>query len=91
MKELTKEDLKVGHVYSAKRKTTSGFFRLINDRQILHIGRELLDGAYVQYDSPTVKDGRHYPKVPIDKFLKWAKEDITDQIPKDLSWRTDRG
>ncbi|WP_315090329.1 hypothetical protein [Aggregatibacter segnis] len=89
MKNLTVEDLKVGHVYSAKRQTTTGFFRYINDRQILFIGYELIDGGYVQYDSPSVKNGSHYPKVSIEKFLKWAKEDVTDLMPKD-DWRVDR-
>ncbi len=88
MAELTREDLKVGHCYSAKRKNTTGFMRYINDRQILYIGRDIIDGEYVQYDSPTVKNGSHYPKISVEKFLKWVKEDVTDKMPKD-NWRTD--
>lgn len=86
MAELTVEDLKVGHVYSAKRKSTTGFMRYLNDRQILFIGHHFFDGSYVQYDSPTVKNGSHYPKVPIDKFLSWAKKDVTHLMPED-NWR----
>ena len=38
MTELTVEDLKVGHVYSAKSPQKYGFLRLLGDRQILWIG-----------------------------------------------------
>ncbi|MGV6989623.1 hypothetical protein ACWA5Z_12170 [Testudinibacter sp. P80/BLE/0925] len=83
-KALTVDDLIVGHIYSAKRKSVDPF-GLVNDRQILYIEKVL---GTVQYDSPTVARGRHYPKVSIDKFLRWAKEDVTSQMPKG-EWRSE--
>lgn len=90
MTELTVEDLKVGHVYSAKRPQTYGFPCLLGDRQILWIGMiyDNKEGFVqgLQYDSPSVKDGRHYPKISVTKFLKWAEADITEIMPKG-EWR----
>jgi hypothetical protein len=86
---LTKADLKVGNVYSAKRprKVQPSFFHpdevYLNDRQIRYIN---LLSDVVQYDSVTVDNGRHYPKVSIDAFLRWAAEDVTDKMP-DETWR----
>jgi hypothetical protein len=78
---MTKDDLIVGHVYSAKRSKRD-FFGFLNDRQIKWIG-----GDMIQYDSPTVAMGRHYPKITMEKFLKWAKEDVTKIMPEG-EWRT---
>lgn len=79
---VIKEDLKVGKVFSAKRRTVVGIFEpLLNDRQIKSVNH-----IEVQYDSPSVKNGRHFPKVKIEAFLKWAKEDITEDMPKG-EWR----
>ena len=81
---ITLADLKVGRVYSAKRAQTVGMFeRLLNDRQILWMDSL---GLHVQYDSPTVAFGRHHPKVTVDKFLRWAKADVTDLCPAG-EWR----
>jgi len=80
---LTKEDLIVGHVYSAKKKRIIGLFTsYYNDRAIIR----KLPGGVIQYDSPTVKIGRHYPSITEEQFLKWEKEDVTNIIPKD-DWR----
>ncbi len=90
MTDLTKDDLLVGNVYSAKSPKEHGFPPLLGDRQILWMGliydnkEGFVDG--LQYDSPSVREGRHYPKISITKFLKWAKADITDTMPKD-KWR----
>lgn len=87
--ELTRQDLIVGHVYEAKKKQTN-FCREINDRQILWIGKEFYKDEYqevIQYDSPTVRNGKRYPKVSVAEFLKWAKSDVTDEMPKG-EWRT---
>jgi len=66
---LTKKDLRVGRTYRAKRhKECLGFS---NNRTILWMGDTTL-----QYNSDTVKIGRHYPRIDIEKFLKWAKERI---------------
>jgi hypothetical protein len=77
---LTANDLIVGHVYSAK-KLKRTVFGAMNDRQILHLGV-----SQVQYDSPTVQHGRHYPKVSFEQFLKWADADITASMPAG-DWR----
>lgn len=79
MQELTREDLIRGHVYRGKRYTGGrDGVRPNNDRVVLHIGN-----THVQYDADTVADGRHYPKVEVDKFLRWAKADVTDEVEKD--------
>jgi len=84
MSELTKADLKVGRVYSAKRPAVVGLFDpLVNDRQILWMDSF---GVHVQYDSPTVALGRKHPKVTVEQFLRWAKADVTDLCPKG-EWR----
>jgi len=40
----------------------------------------------VQYDSPSVKNGKNYPKIAASKFLKWAAENITDKMPANGDW-----
>lgn len=70
MKELTKEDLRVGCWYRAKR--FKEFFGKNNDRQIVY-----LSGDRVQYDSDTVRTGRRLPFTTIEKFLRWAKRKVT--------------
>ena len=83
MAELTREDLKVGRVYCAKRPRPImlGFDRLYNDRQIRWMG-----AFEMQYDGPTVKNGSRYPRITIEKFLKWADRDVTDECPPG-DWR----
>ena len=80
MTELTEADIKRGSNYRAKR-VRKDFFGQPNDRYVLWIGKGWNNdtgeyGSQVQYDSVTVKDGRHYPKVSMVRFLKWAKEEI---------------
>lgn len=74
------EDLKVGRVYRAKRPrvvhTLGGSY--INDRQILDISPF---EETIQYDSPKVGFGSRYPVISVEKFLKWAAKDITDDLP----------
>jgi len=72
---LTEFKIEVGKYYRAKKplKCADGGF---NDRYILWVS---LDGTKVQYNSYTVADGRHYPTVPIEKFLKWAGKEITKE------------
>ena len=64
---LTEKDLKVGRTYRAKRYRE--WFNCNNDRNIVWMGN-----TTVQYNSDTVKIGQHYPRVDIEKFLRWAKE-----------------
>lgn len=68
------EKLQQGRVYRGKRpRNCSG---LVNDRQILR-----LFSTTVQYDSPSVANGRQYPTMTIEKFLEWADRDVTDELP----------
>lgn len=70
-------EFKVGCVYRAKKPSTVGVFRYLNDRQILW-----MDDVTIQYDSPAVGFGRKFPKVSREKFEKWAGSEVTDQLPK---------
>lgn len=82
---LQASDIQIGRVYSAKRSSALGFFEpLLNDRAVRWIdsGRTL-----VQYDGPSVAQGRKYPVVTMEKFLSWARADVTDLCPKGR-WRT---
>ncbi len=80
---MTISDIQVGRVYRSKKPKAIGIFDpLYDDRQILWIGSTTL-----QYESPTVKIGRKYPTVDIDKFLKWGDRDVTDELPKG-EWAT---
>ena len=40
----------------------------------------------IQYDSPSVKDGKNYPAISASKFIKWAEKNITEIMPKG-EWR----
>lgn len=72
--ELKREELKLNHIYKAKRSRVAEVFSgNYNDRQIIHLGIDT-----VQYDSPTVRNGRHFPTVSMEKFLQWAERDITE-------------
>lgn len=76
-------ELIAGHIYEAKRPAAIGIINpLINDRQIVWVG--LLE---VQYDSPSVAMGRRFPRVTHEAFRKWAKRDITAEMPEG-EWRT---
>ncbi len=81
--ELHPADIVVGRFYQAKRPSASPGL-LVNDRQVRWISS---DRSLVQYDSPSLPDGRHYPKVTMEAFLKWAALDVTELMPKD-SWRS---
>ncbi|KGC03547.1 hypothetical protein DM81_3450 [Burkholderia multivorans] len=78
-------DFKRGQVWRAKRPKAAGpfFARLINDRQIVWVDSL---GTTIQYDSPTVAPGRHYPKVSREAFEKWAGREVTDELP-DCDWQ----
>ncbi|WP_232916447.1 hypothetical protein [Pseudomonas viridiflava] len=78
--ELTAASLAVGRTYRAKRPAMAGggFSPFINDRTIVWMNN---DASVVQYDGPSVANGRRYPKVTAEAFLKWASHDVTDQLP----------
>ncbi len=65
---LTAADLQQGQIYRAKKPAKIGFIPAeFNDRMIIrHLGNR------IQYDSPTIKNGRKYPIVTVEEFLKWA-------------------
>lgn len=72
-------ELTVGRTYRAKRPKPVGLFpSLIDDRTIIWVGL-----YEVQYDGPSVKFGRKFPKVSKAAFLRWADRDVTDELPKD--------
>lgn len=82
---LTAADVKAGRCYEARRISFVGTSNLANDRQIIYIDPSKTE---VQYDSPTVRDGANYPVLSMEKFLAWARRDITDSMPKNGDWRT---
>lgn len=86
MTALLPADIVVGHVYEAKHPKAHGnlFAPLLGDRQVKWISALR---TQVQYDSPSVKDGRHYPTVSMEAFLKWAARDVTAEMPPG-EWRS---
>lgn len=42
----------------------------------------------IQYDSPSIKNGKKYPSIAASKFLKWAAENVTEKMPVDGQWAT---
>ena len=65
--------IEAGKYYRAKKPTKclgGGY----NDRCVLYVSP---DGSQIQYDSYTVSNGKHYPTIPLEKFLKWASKEIT--------------
>ncbi len=69
--------LQVGKTYRAKKPALVRSCGLVNDRTLLYVG-----AFEVQYDGPSVANGRHYPRVPIEKFREWASHDVTDELPE---------
>jgi len=80
---LTIADILPGRCFEAKRPSKIGFERLLNDRQVTWVNSTRTE---VQYDSITVKNGRRLPIVSMDTFLKWAKRDVSELMPKG-DWR----
>lgn len=72
-------EIKVGRTYRAKRPRAAGTViqPLVNDRTVLWF-----NVTHVQYDSPSVSFGRHFPKTTIEKFFAWASHDVTDELPQ---------
>ena len=73
MTELTKDDIKEGHWYRAKRYREGLFGNTNNDRKVIW-----MSGDKVQYDSDTVKIGQRRPTITIEKFLNWAKRELKE-------------
>lgn len=80
MAALTKNDLKIGSVYRAKKPIKKWNLRrgeYFNDREIIWIGDD-----YVQYDGPAVRHGGMYPQVRVDAFLEWAGSELVEDVPE---------
>ena len=69
-----------GRVYEAKRPLNVGGY--VSDREIVWISAD-----EVQYDSPSVPNGRRLPRVSHAEFRNWAARDITDEMPEGGDWR----
>lgn len=72
-KALTADDIQVNKTYRGKNPAAAGYDRALNDRTVLYISRSRTE---VQYDSSAVGDGKEYPTVPMEKFLKWASHEV---------------
>lgn len=75
--------LERGRTYRGQKPACVPSCRLVNDRTVIYVGVD-----EVQYDGPSVAPGRHYPRVPIGKFLEWAGHDLSDELPPGVyaSW-----
>lgn len=73
--------IEVGQVYRAKRPSNAHGY--VNDRQVKWLS---FDGSEVLYDGPAVTFGRHYPKVTLESFKKWAARNVTEELP-DAEWQ----
>lgn len=69
---LEAKDIRLNCTYRAKRPKKA-FGEVVNDRIVLYISPSL---DRVQYDSDSIAMGRHYPTVPMEKFLKWASHEV---------------
>lgn len=74
---LTADDIQRGKTYRGKRWRAgfdfTTFTDVYDDREVRWISA---DQKSVQYDSAFIAMGREYPTVSMEKFLKWAKEEI---------------
>ena len=70
-----------GHVYRAKRPKPAGSFfePVFDDRVVVYVSPS---GEQVQYDSPTVRNGRKLLTVDRAKFERWAGTDVTEGYPE---------
>jgi hypothetical protein len=76
---LTSADIAVGKLYRGKRPRKNFWTGDYDDRVVLYIDRLR---TTVQYDSVAIRDGRHYPKVTMERFLKWAKHEVSPEPQK---------
>lgn len=81
---MERSELKVGAVYRAKRPSLNFFGKVHNDRRVIWMDSL---GIQLQYDSDTVPRGRHYPRIDVEKFLKWAARELTPQEYIDDGYR----
>ena len=71
--------IQVNKTYRGKRRRRGfdyrDFTHVYDDRTVLWIS---VGRTKVQYDHPFITDGRNYPTVSMEKFLKWAKEETSN-------------
>lgn len=72
------EDVLAIKVERGKNYRAGIFGTTNNDRVVVWISP---DRKEVQYDSDTVKMGQRRPVVSMEKFLKWAKEEVPQGNP----------
>ena len=73
-------NIELGHVYRAKKPKRISLFMapdFYDDRQVKYVS-----ATQVQYDSPTVRNGRKYPTIDRAKFEAWSGSDVTDGYPE---------
>ena len=70
---ITEADVVVNKIFQGRDK---------NLRQILWVGQSRMPPYEMsaQYDSNTLRAGRHYPKTTMAAFLKWARRDVTGLV-----------
>lgn len=68
-------EIKVNQIFRAKNPSwvVSGE---VNDRQVVYV-----DEHTVQYDSPAIKNGMRYKRIPRAEFEAWIGEDVTGTLP----------
>lgn len=89
MNKLTENDIKIGKTYRAKKPREAVFSNDKDDRTVLWIGRSYIYDRSakrkrtclcVQYDSPFLSIGRHFPKTTMHAFLNWASHEIGNAV-----------
>lgn len=68
---LTVKDIRIGATYRGKTRRSNDWGQS-NDRTVLYISPL----GEVQYDSDMLPNGRRYPRVTMDKFLRWAAAEV---------------
>ena len=69
------EEIKHGKLYRGHRRRETLFTGKFDDRRVVWIKK---DRSQVQYDSYFVKMGQRLPRIPMEQFAKWAKEEVVE-------------
>lgn len=76
--------LNVGRIYRGKRPKPIAISDSVDsDRRPLFDDRLVvwISGDKVQYDSPSLKLWQGMPTVSLQRFVKWADRDVTEEHP----------
>jgi hypothetical protein len=76
--ELKPEDITVGKWYRGKNFRAGIFGNINNDRVVVWISPNRTE---IQYDGDTVKMGQRRPIIPMEKFMKWVKDEVPEGNP----------